>query len=128
MRNWIVSALLIFAMSGQMLAGVCGCEDGHNEKHSCCKPDKSGNTAMSAPGCCSADCESITTTKTPVKKNAEVAQSGKPSPRLPVVEIAVTWPTFAENYRPLTPKRPTGHRLGRARPSPLFIQHNSFLI
>src|SRR5512139_3138402 len=74
MLKWVTSLLLFIALTGQVWAGVCACFDDHNDSHSCCKPDKSGKDALAAPPCCSADCESITSSQIPGKNTDRVSQ------------------------------------------------------
>jgi len=130
MLKRVTSLLLLFALTGQVWAGVCGCFDDHNDSHSCCRPDKSGKDSLAAPPCCSADCESMTGSQVP-GKNAD-----RISPDAASKQIA---PDPVSAFRHALPRvvrldvRPSNvlgnHRLKHARPpDALYLRHHSFLI
>ena len=129
MSKWLTSLVLLFAIAGQALAGVCDCLGGVPDVHSCCKREINGKTSLAAKGCCTSDCESVSSQKTPQKRNSDVSA---------VEFTAKIEPVSAyQNYAPapLYFSLPSGgfrfskHRLKPPRPpNALYLRHQSFLI
>ena len=130
MAKWVTCLVLLIALTGQVWAGVCVCLDDHSDVHSCCKPDENGKSSMAAKGCCSSDCESISSSQTPGKSNSEVSFSKLSAKQKAVHDTAATW--SADRSLPKFHSSPIllfGNRLKLARPpSQLYLRHNSLLI
>lgn len=130
--KWLISLVILIALTGQVWAGVCGCFGDEGNGHSCCKKDTSGKDSIAAKGCCSADCEAAAGSAT---KNPQKSNSDNPHLRAPA-KAALTpesnYPVWLSNLLRAEAPRPkvrTGdNRLRLARGPDLFLRHNSFLI
>lgn len=129
MSKWLISLVLLIAIAGQALAGVCDCLGGTPEVHSCCKRDTSGKTSLAAKGCCSSDCESVSSQKTPRRTNSEVYVVEFTAKVKPVLAFQNFLPTPLYVSLPNADLRFSKHRLKPPRPpDTLYLRHNSFLI
>ncbi|MDI1242530.1 MAG: hypothetical protein PSX80_11470 [bacterium] len=129
MLKWVTSLLLLFALTGQVWAGVCGCFEDHDDSHSCCKPDKSGKDSLAAPPCCSADCESIVSSQIPGKNTDRISQDSSSKEIAPAANSAFSPVLPLAVYSTVRPLKLLGHRLKLARPpDALYLRHHSFLI
>ena len=129
MVKWIASLVMLSALTGQVLAGVCGCLHERKEAHSCCMPDKSGKTSMSAKGCCSPECDMMSTSKTQANKSSNVSTAKVDLKPVAVAPSTASWlpriTLVRENATSLYFLH--GHTLARP-PDALYLRHNSLLI
>ena len=129
MVKWIASLVMLSAFTGQVLAGVCGCLHEGKEAHSCCKPDKSGKTYISTKGCCSSECEVMSTSKTPANKSSNVSTAKVDLKQVNVAPSIVSWLPRITVVRENATSLYFLHRHTLARPpDALYLRHHSFLI
>lgn len=128
MLKRLAAFLFIFAIAGQVYAGVCVCLGGDKEAaHSCCKREKEARDSISGKAGCETDCAASPAGK-PVIDRIEPAakikfQAVQFSPAVPRISF--------ENIRTgsSVPIRPfADHRLKYARPPDLYLRHHAFLI
>ena len=128
MLKRLAALLFIFAIAGQIYAGVCGCISGDNEpEHSCCKRDKADGDSLTGKTCCDADCV--------IGSADKLAQDRtKPAPQIQfqALKISALLPTFtfepAVTLQLLSPPRSERHRLRYSRSPDLYLRHHAFLI
>ena len=130
MVKWFTSLILFLALTGQVWAGVCGCFEDHSDTHSCCAPDKSGKLSFSAKACCSQDCQTLSSPKTPGKINSDnffSQYSAKFEPVQTQAAYVPQSPLVFARFAPSGNVEPHGLALARP-PTRLYLRHNSFLI
>ena len=129
MVKWVASLVMLFALTGQVLAGVCGCLHQRKDTHSCCKPDKSRKTSISARGCCSPECGVMSTSKTPANKSSNVSTAQVDLKQMNVASSTMSWLTRVTVVREKATSLYFRHRHTLARPpDALYLRHHSFLI
>ena len=130
MAKWITSLVMLVALTGQVWAGVCSCLHEKGDVHSCCKPDNSGKTSMAAKGCCSVDCEAMSTGKASAYKSSRVTPTKVALERTTIESVRLAWsaPKFVTIRTDSTNSYFShSHTLARP-PDALYLRHNSFLI
>jgi hypothetical protein len=124
----LVALLFIFAIAGQVSAGVCGCLGGETKsKHSCCIRKKTVRDTISAKGCCETNC---------LARQAEniVQDRTEPSAKIKfhvaVERVSMQYALFPPvSARAGVSIKPfAGDRLKYARPPDLYLRHHAFLI
>jgi hypothetical protein len=129
MSKWLTSLVLLFTLAGQALGGVCGCLGDVPDVHSCCKREFGGKTSLAAKGCCSSDCESVSTQKSPRKGNWDVSAVEFAAKIRPALNYRHFPPVPAYASSPYRDFPSPKHRLKPPRPpDPLYLRHHSFLI
>ena len=128
MLKRLAAFLFIFAIVGQIYAGVCGCAGGHNQpRHSCCKRQKSVGDTISSKGCCDTDCMAQRSENV-VQKRTEPAskikfEAFKENAELPRMAFA---PVTAADVARIPPF--AEHRLKYPRAPELYVRNCAFLI
>ncbi|MBP9664784.1 MAG: hypothetical protein KBD94_09185 [Pyrinomonadaceae bacterium] len=128
MLKRLVSILFVFAIVGQIYAGVCGCLGGDdNATHSCCKRSKAAGDAIKAKDCCAADCEVQQADRLTQDRSNPTPQiklqADEPSTPLPA--ISVQWVAVTSS---ITTRQLADHHLKHPRPPDLYLRHHAFLI
>lgn len=128
MLKRFASLLFIFAIAGQVYAGVCGCLGGDDEAtHSCCKSNKASGDAIKAKDCCAADCEVRQADRLTQDRSNPTPQinlqAARPTTSFPA--ISVEW---AAIERSVTIRQFARHRVKHPRPPELYLRHHAFLI
>ena len=128
MLKRIAAFLFIFAIAGQVYAGVCGCLNGESRKqHSCCKKQKFAGDSIKAKGCCDTECmvsqhEKLAADRTdPAAKIKFQALIAPPAlTRIPIRQVTATASLPVQPLSELQRKYPH---------SPdLYLHHCAFLI
>jgi hypothetical protein len=129
MPKWLTSLVLLIAIAGQALAGVCECLADAPDTHSCCKRGNNEQTSIAAKSCCDSDCESMGSQKTPRKTNSEVSVVKLDVKARPVLSFWSFGPKIHYVSLPNCDLRFSNHRLKPPRaPDTLYLRHNSLLI
>lgn len=128
MLKRLASILFVFAIVGQVYAGVCGCLIGDDEAtHSCCKRSKAAGDAIKAKDCCAADCEVqqadlLTQDRSNPTPQIKL-QAVKPAAAIPA--IPVEWVASTSS---IITQQIADHQLKHPRPPDLYLRHHAFLI
>lgn len=128
MLKRLAAILFIFAVAGQVSAGVCGClESGLEHQHSCCRHERSDRDTLRGKGCCDSDCAMTQSEKLPQDRaSADI--------KLTLKAVAEPATLKLENYAPITIVSlapfiaSIDHRLKYSRPPELYVRHHAFLI
>ena len=130
MLKRLVALFFIFALAGQVLAGVCACLDGNGagrEKKSCCPLKKAKKSSVSKKNCCDANC---------VKKSDSMPRSQSESPvKIPLMVrkavekfvVSLAGGLSSTEFAP-EPKRFLQTSPQLANPPDLYLQNHAFLI
>jgi len=124
----LAALLFIFAIVGQVSAGVCGCLGGETKpKHSCCVRKKAVRDVISAKGCCETNClagkaENVVRDRTEPAAKIKFHDAVERGP----MQYALFPPVPARAGVSIKPF--AGNRLKYARPPDLYLRHHAFLI
>jgi hypothetical protein len=128
MLKRLAAILFIFAIAGQVSAGVCGCFDGGREdKHACCKRDKLSGDSIRTKPCCDTNCMSQQSEKVE-QERTQAATKIKFQAVVHALQGEATMFSPIESRTPVVASPSSDHRLKYARPPQLYLRHHAFLI